>query len=114
MCYYFDDLIKAIDINFKDILLEENLYKENSKNVLIYDISYKTSTDAKPLRIRYDEINGFIKIQDRIKYLIFLYQDWFHEIGNRIKYHMNIKNGITDSINHNFAKVRIDSYNSLD
>ena len=27
---------------------------------------------------------------------------------------MNIKNGITDSINHNFAKVRIDSYNSLD
>ena len=73
MCYYFDDLIKAIDINFKDILLEENLYKENSKNILIYDISYKTSTDAKPLRIRYDEINGFIKIQDRIKYLILLY-----------------------------------------
>ena len=26
-CFYFGDIIKAIDINFNDILLDENLYK---------------------------------------------------------------------------------------
>ena len=29
--YYFDDIIKAIDINFNDILLDEKLYKEIMK-----------------------------------------------------------------------------------
>ena len=33
--YYFDDIIKEIDINFSDILLDEKLYKDIS----IYDIS---------------------------------------------------------------------------
>ena len=69
-CYYFDDLIKAIDINFNDILLDEKLNKENYENILIYDISYQTSMGAYPLHIRYDEIDGFFKIQNRIKYLV--------------------------------------------
>ena len=30
-CYYFDDIIKAIDINFNDMLLDEKLYKEIMK-----------------------------------------------------------------------------------
>ena len=30
-----------------------------------------------------------------------------------IKYLVSDKNGVTDSINHNFARIRIDSYNSL-
>ena len=62
MCYYFHDIIKSIDIDFNDFLLDEKFYKEN------YDISYKTSTGANPFRIRYNEIDGFIRIQDRIKY----------------------------------------------
>ena len=62
MCYYFHDIIKSIDIDFNDFLLDEKFYKEN------YGISYKTSTGANPFRIRYNEIDGFIRIQDRIKY----------------------------------------------
>ena len=65
-CYYFANIVKAIDINFNYILLDEKLHKENYKNILIHDILYKTSTGAKPLHIRYDEIDGFIKIQDKI------------------------------------------------
>ena len=42
------------DIDFSDILLDEKLHKEKCKNILIYEISYKTSTGAKPLRIRFD------------------------------------------------------------
>ena len=48
----------------------KNYVKKKSKNILIYDISYKTSTGAKPLRIRYNEIYGFIKIHNKIRYLV--------------------------------------------
>ena len=37
----------------------------------------------------------------------------FNEICDKIKYLLSKKHGITNSINHNFGKIRIDSYNSL-
>ena len=46
-CYYFDDTMRVIDIDFKDILLDEKSYE----NILIHDILYKTFMGAKPLRI---------------------------------------------------------------
>ena len=60
MCYYFDDIIEYVDIYFSDILLDQKLYQ----NVSVYDISYKTSTRPEPLRIRFDKINGFIRVHD--------------------------------------------------
>ena len=48
----------------------------------------------KPLRIWVDKIDGFIKIYDRIKYLI-------------------TKKNITDSINRIFSRIRIASHNSI-
>ena len=71
-CYHFDDIVKARnrDIDFTDILLDEKLYKENHENILIYQISYKTSTGVKPLRIRFNKIHRFIKIYDKIRYLV--------------------------------------------
>ena len=66
-----------------------------------------------PLRIRFDEIDGLIKIYDGIRYLV-LFGGGFHdEIFDRIEYLISKKSGITDSIYHNFARIRIDSYNSL-
>ena len=65
-CYHFDDIIRFWD---RDILLDKKLYKEKYENILIYDISYKTLTGAKPLRIRFDKIGGFIKTHDKITYL---------------------------------------------
>ena len=35
------------------------------------------------------------------------------KICDRIKYLITEKSGITDSANHNFARITIDSYNSL-
>ena len=57
-CYYFEDISRFWDrdIDFSDILLKEKLYKEKYENILIYDISYKSLTGAKPLSIRYDKI----------------------------------------------------------
>ena len=37
----------------------------------------------------------------------------FDKIWDKIKYLISKKNDIADSINHNFGKIRIDSYNSL-
>ena len=65
------------------------------------------------MRIGYDEIHGFIKIQDRIRYLILFGYGRFEKICDKIKYLVSEKSGIADSINHNFSRIRIDSYNSL-
>ena len=78
------EIIKAMDINFNDILLDKKPYKENYEN--IYDISYKTSTGAKSLGIRYNEIDWFTKIQNRIRYLVLFDYGWFNKICDKIKY----------------------------
>ena len=64
----------------------------------------------KLLRICFDKIDGFIKIDDGIIYLVLLK---YNEIYDRIRYLISKKSGITNSINHNFTRIRIDSYNSL-
>ena len=68
---------------------------------------------AKPLRIRLNKIDRFIKIHDKIKYLVLFDYSYCDKICDKIKYLISEKSGITDSINHNFARIRIDSYDSL-
>ena len=74
----------------------------------------KTSTGPKASRIRFDKIDGFIRVLDgEIKHLVLFDYGLFHKICDKIKYLISEKSGITESINHNFARIRIDSYNSL-
>ena len=108
-CYYFDDKIKHIDISFSNILLDEKLYE----NISVYDISYKTSKCPKPLHIRFDKIDRFIEIHNKIRYLILSDYSYCDKICNKIKYLISEKSSITDSINHNFGKIRIDPNDSL-
>ena len=68
---------------------------------------------AKLLHIRFDKINWFVKIYDGIRYLLLYNYERYNAIYDRIKYLVSEKSGITDSINHNFGRTRIDSYNSL-
>ena len=86
-CYYFDDTIRFWDrdIDFSDILLDEKLYKENNENILIYEISYKASTGAKRLHIRFDKIDALIKIHDKIRYLVLFDYSYCNKICNNIK-----------------------------
>ena len=66
------------------------------------------------MRIRFDKIDGFIIALDaENKQLILFDYGLFNEICDKIKYLISKKNGITNSINHNFGKITIDSYNSL-
>ena len=52
-CYYFYDVMRVVDMDFCKILSHEKSYE----NILIYDISYKTSMGAKPLRIWFKKID---------------------------------------------------------
>ena len=39
------------------------------ENILIYDISHKALISSKPLRIRFDKIDGITRIYDGTRYL---------------------------------------------
>ena len=65
------------------------------------------------MHIRFIEIDKLIKIYDGIRYLVLFNNSWHDKICETIKYFISKKSGITDSINHNFGRMRIDSYNSL-
>ena len=87
---------------------------ETYENILIYNISYKTLTGPKQLRIRFDKIDGFIRVLGgEIKHLVLFDYGLFDKIRDRIKYLTNEKSDIRDIINHNFRKIRFCSYNSL-
>ena len=58
-CYYFEDIVTDRDIYSIDVLLDEKIYE----NISVHDIPYKTSTRPKPLRIRFNKIDGFIKVR---------------------------------------------------
>ena len=63
-CYCFDDIIKLQDFDFDNILID----KKSHENILMYDISYKTLIDPKPLQIRFFKIDG-IKIYEGTTHL---------------------------------------------
>ena len=73
-------------------------------------MSYKSFVGEKQLRIWFDKTDGFIKINNGIKYKVL---SKYNEIYDRIRYLISKKSGIAKSISHNFARIRIDSYNSL-
>ena len=56
----FDDIIKIEDFNFHNILIDEKPYKM----ILIHDISYKNLIRAKPFCIRFDKVDGIIRVCD--------------------------------------------------
>ena len=78
-CYYFDDIIKLEDFDLDNILVGE----KSHKNILIYDISYKTLIDPKPLGIRFDKIDGFIRIYDGTGYLTLFGSEKYDAIYDR-------------------------------
>ena len=93
-CYYFDDIFKVEDFDLDNILIYEKF-------------------GSKPLRIRFDKIDGIMRIYDRNRYLTFFGPKKCDAIYDKIGYLINIKSGITYTISHYFAKIKVDSYNFL-
>ena len=61
------------------------------EDILIYDISYKTLIDPKRLRIRFDKIDGFIRICDGTRYLTLFHSEKYDNIYDRIRYLISLK-----------------------
>ena len=59
-------ILKIVHVIILIILRNQKLYK----NILVYDISYKTLIGAKPLRIRLDRVDWFIGVYNGIIYLV--------------------------------------------
>ena len=87
-CYYFDDMIKIEDFDFDNILSDVRSYE----NILIYNISYKILIGSKLLCIRFDKVNGFIRVYDGTRYLVLFATEKYDAIYNTIRYLINKKN----------------------
>ena len=108
-CYYFDDIIKLEDFGIDNISIDQKSHGRN----WIYDISYKTLIGAKPLYIRFDKTDGFIRIYDGTRYLTLFGSEKYDAIYKRIRYLMGLKSSITYVSSHSYAKIKVDSYGSL-
>ena len=97
------------DFDIDNILIDEKSYE----NILLYDILYKTLIDPKPLRIGFKKIDGFIRIYDETRYLTLFGTEKHDAIYDRIRYLINLTSGITYIFSHYFAKIKVDSYDSL-
>ena len=93
--YYFDDIIKIEDCNLDNILIDGRSHE----NILVYNTSYKTLIDVKPLCIRFEKIDGFNRVYDGTRYLVFFVSENYNSIYNIIF--------------HNYAKIKVDSEDSL-
>ena len=68
---------------------------------------------AKPLRIRLDKVHAFIRVYDWTRYLVLLDFGKNHDIFHRIRYLLVVKSGIAYAFSHNYARIKVDSYDSL-
>ena len=99
--------IKFEDVDFDNILIDA----KSHKNILIYDSSYKTLIGPKPLRIRYDKIDGFIRIYDGNRYLVlFGTENMMLFKSSRL---VSLESSIRYVFPHYYLKIRADSYDSL-
>ena len=79
--------IKFQDFDCESILLDKKSYG----NISVYDISYKILIGAKPLRIRFDKIDEFIRVYDRTRHLVLFGLVKYDAICNRIRYLISLK-----------------------
>ena len=73
----------------------------------------QTLIGAKPMCIRFDKIDGFIRIYDGTIYLVLFGPEKYDAIYNRIRYLGIQKSVITCVIFYNYARIKVDSDDSL-
>ena len=98
----------------KDFVLDNILTdKKPYENILVYNISDKSLIDSRCLYIRFNKIDGFIRVYDGTRYLVLFGSEKYDSIYDRIRYLISAKSEITYIISHNYAIIKVDSYDSL-
>ena len=80
MCCCFSDIIKLEDFDLN------NIKWKITWKYFDFDISYKTLIDPKPLRIRFNKIDGFLRIFDGTRYLTLFGCEKCDAIYDRIRH----------------------------
>ena len=80
---------------------------------MIYDVSHKTLIGTKPLLSRFDKVDGFIRVYDGTKYLVLLGIEKYDAIYNKIRYLISQKSDATNIFFHNYARIKMYSYDSF-
>ena len=106
-CYFFDAITKFGDFYPNNVLIDEKSYE----NILVYNISYITLNGAKPLRISFNKLEGFLKIYDGTRNSVLFGTEIYDFIYSRIRYLLEVKSSIKYVISHNYAKIKDDLYN---
>ena len=70
-------------------------------------------TVPKPLRIRFDKIDRFIRVYDGTRYLVLFGPEKYDAIYNRIRYFISQESDNRNVISHSYARIKVDSYDSL-
>ena len=65
------------------------------------------------MRIRFDKIDWFVRANYGIKYLVLFGSEKNDSIYNRIRYLTSVRSSIKYVTSHNYAKIKVDSYDSL-
>ena len=65
------------------------------------------------MHIRFNKIDGFLKVYDGTRYLVLLGKEKHDSISDRIRYLISVKSCIAYIISYNFASIKVDSCYSL-
>ena len=68
---------------------------------------------SKSLRIKFDKIDGFIRIYDKTRYLVSFGPEKYDAIYNRIRYLLSLKKQYHMFFPHYYGNINVDSYDSL-
>ena len=90
-----------------------NIIVTNVMSTALINCYSKKVKDSKPLRIRCYKIDVFVRIYDGARYLTLLGSEKYDTIYNRIRYLKSLQNGMTYIFSNYFAKIKVDSFDSL-
>ena len=80
---------------------------------MIYDFLYETFIGAKPLRIGFNKIDGFIRIYDGTRYLLLFGSEKYDAIYKWIRYLISLYSTIEYLFSRYYAKIKVDSHDFL-
>ena len=66
------------------------------------------------MRISFEKIDGFFRIYDGTRFLTLFGYEKYDAICNSIRYLISINGGMTYVLSHYFAKIEVDSYDSIE
>ena len=87
--------------------------EKSRKNIFIHNISHKTLICPKPLCVTFYKVDEFNRVYDGTRYLLVFGPEKKDVFYNRIRYLIGLKSCVTYVISRNYARIKVDSYDSV-